>query len=395
MTESFLHRAEALLMDLLALPGMSCQERPVMDFIVGQLRSAGAAAETLRFDHAERRSPHRGEIGNLVLKLPGTMPGGRRLLMAHVDTVPLCRGARPVRRGAWIVPADEHTALGADDRAGAAAILAAALEVLAQGLPHPPLSFLWTVQEELGLFGAHYGQLGLVGRPKLAFNFDGGSADKLTIGATGGYRMMIRVHGIASHAGGAPEHGVSAITIAALAIASLHCGGWLGKITRPDGCGTSNVGVISGGDATNVVTPRVELQAEARSHDPAFRRKIVRAIEEAFAKAARSVRNADGVDGRVEFEGGLDYESFRLRDDDPSVLAAEAAVTALGGKPVRAISNGGLDANWMTARGIPTVTLGAGQENPHTTAERLCRKEFQRGCRLALWLATAPIAMRP
>ena len=56
-----------------------------------------------------------------------------------------------------------------------------------------------------------------LGKPKLAFNFDGGSSEKLTLGATGGYRMQIDISGLASHAGGAPEAGVSAIAIAALA----------------------------------------------------------------------------------------------------------------------------------------------------------------------------------
>jgi len=127
--------------------------------------------------------------------------------------------------------------------------------------------------------------------------------------------------------------------------------------------GTSNVGVIQGGEATNVITPEVNVRAEARSHDPAFREKIVKAIEGAFQKAARSVKNVDGKCGAVEIEGRLDYESFRLPDDSPAVLAAEEAIRSLGGNPGRAISNGGLDANWLTARGIPTVTLGCGQEN--------------------------------
>ena len=43
--------------------------------------------------------------------------------------------------------------------------------------------------------------------------------------------------------------------------------------------GTSNVGVIHGGEATNVVTDHVEIRAEARSHDPKFRERIVREIE--------------------------------------------------------------------------------------------------------------------
>lgn len=395
MSDSYARRAEQLLLELLAIPGTSCRERQIMEFIDERLRRAGADEETIQFDQAQRRSPYGGEIGNLVLRLPGTQSGGRRLLMAHVDTVPLCQGARPVQRGRWIVPADKHTGLGADDRAGTAVVLAAALEILQQRLSHPPVTFLWTVQEELGLYGARHARLGALGKPQWAFNFDGGASGKITTGATGGYRMKIHVTGVASHAGVAPERGVSAITIASLAIAQLHRDGWLGKIVKPAGQGTANIGMIQGGEATNVVTPALDLQAEARSHSPAFRQKIIQAIEDAFAKAADSVKNLDGVHGEVQFDGRLDYEAFRLPDQDPSVLAAEEAVRALGGEPVRAISSGGLDANWMTVRGVPTVTLGAGQENPHTVSERLDRKEFHRACYIALRLATVPLATEP
>ena len=147
--------------------------------------------------------------------------------------------------------------------------------------------------------------------------------------------------------------------------------------------------MIQGGEATNVVTPLVALRAEARSHDAAFRTEIVRAIAGAFRQAARAVRSSLGVCGKVRIEGHADYEAFRLADDDPSVLEAEAAVRACGGQPRRDVSNGGLDANWLSARGIPTVTLGCGQANGHTTDERLERADFHRACRIALQLATA------
>jgi tripeptide aminopeptidase len=380
--------AQQLVLDMLPLPGRSGEEGRVAEFVVEKLRQAGVPDSAIQHDQVHRRSPLGGQVGNLICKLPGTVRGPRRLLMAHLDTVPLCVGAVPVVRGNWVVPADKHTALGADDRSGAAVVLFAALEILRRNLPHPPLTFLWTVQEEVGLYGARFGQLGLLGKPRLAFNFDGGSAEKVTVGATGGYRMQVEVQGIASHAGVAPEAGVSAITIASLAIAQLHQDGWLGKVAKGNRQGTSNIGVIHGGEATNVVTPRVELRAEARSHNPAFRAQIVRAIEQAFQKAAKSVHNTAGVTGKVAFEGELHYESFKLPDDDPSVLAAEAAIRSEGGAPYRAVSNGGLDANWMSARGIPTATLGAGQCSPHTTDERLDLSQFHQGWRLALRLAT-------
>ncbi len=359
----------------------------MVQYVTQRLLTAGADAKAIRTDQADVRSPIGGEVGNLVLTLPGTLRGPRRLLMAHLDTVPLCVGAQPVVRGQIVKSADSRTALGADDRSGAAVVLAAALEILERGLPHPPLTFLWTVQEEVGLYGARFLKIGLLGKPRLGFNFDGGSHEKVTIGATGGYRMDVDIAGRASHAGNSPEKGVSAIAIAALAIARLHEEGWHGQITKQGRTGTSNVGVIHGGEATNVVTPHVHVRAEARSHDPAFRKRIVGAIEKAFRGAARRVRSSEGATGHVEIRGRLDYESFRLPDGEPSVVAAEAAVRAVGGHPIRAISNGGLDANWMTARGIPTVSLGCGQQAAHTTEERLDLAVFGQACRVALRLA--------
>jgi len=78
-----------------------------------------------------------------------------------------------------------------------------------------------------------------------------------------------------------------------------------------------------------------------------------------------------------------------LSDDEACVIAAEAAVRSIGGQPVRSISNGGLDANWLTARGIPSVTLGCGQLEQHTTQEALDIPAFKDACRIALRLATA------
>src|SRR4029079_16512835 len=146
----------------------------------------------------------------------------------------------------------------------------------------PPLTFFWPIQEEIGLYGARNVDVKLLGGPKLAFNWDGGTAEKATLGATGGYRMQIDIRGLASHAGVSPELGVSAIAIASLAIGRLYVEGWHGRIEKGKRRGTSNIGYIHGGEATNVVTDRVELKAEARSHDPKFRQQIVCAIEKAF-----------------------------------------------------------------------------------------------------------------
>lgn len=386
--EPDLKRAEKLLMEMLAIPGPSGQERRILQFIAQQLLKAGVPRSAIQWDQAHQKSPLGGQTGNLIVRLPGTRRGGRRLLMAHVDTVPLCVGARPVRRRERIEPSDPTTGLGADDRAGAAVILSAALEILRRRLDHPPLVFLWTVQEEVGLLGARFANLGLLGKPKLGFNFDGGPSYKVTIGATGAQRMRIHILGQASHAGVAPQEGVSAIAVAGLAIARLQQEGWHGLVQKAQGQGTANIGLIQGGQATNIVCPEVQLQAEARSHDPQFRRKIVQTIREAFEQAAKKVRNVHGHSARIQWEEHIDYEAFCLAEDEPCVVAAEAALRSLGVSPERAISNGGLDANWMTHRGIPTVSLGCGQLHPHTCQEALLLPEFWQACRVALCLAT-------
>ena len=91
--------------------------------------------------------------------------------------------------------------------------------------------------------------------------------------------------------------------------------------------------------------------------------------------------------GKVTFDGRLDYESFRLDDDEECVLTAEKVLAGEGLVPKRGISNGGLDANWMYVHGIPTVTLGCGQVSAHTVSERLDIAAFHQACRVALRLA--------
>jgi tripeptide aminopeptidase len=377
-----------MVMELMAIAGTSGQEAAVAAYITAKLREAGASPDAIRTDNAHKKTPLQGEVGNLIFQLPGTVRAPRRLLMAHMDTVPICVGSKPVRRANRVHSADPATGLGADDRAGVAVVLNAALEILRRGLPHPPLTFLWPIQEEVGLHGAHYAQLSLLGKPRLAFNWDGGAASKVTVAATGGYRMEIDIRGLAAHAGAAPQHGISAIAIASLAIAQLVREGWHGLIHKDGQSGTSNVGVIRGGEATNVVTDHVQLKAEARSHDRRFRQQIIDVIERAFKSAATQVRNERGDCGHVRIHGRHDYEAFRLKLDEPAVLAAQRAIKAQGLEPELGVSNGGLDANWMTAHGIPTVTLGCGQMQIHTTSEYLDIPAFHQACVVALHLAT-------
>jgi len=376
-----------LVMDMLAIPGASGDERAIADFIVGKLKSAGLQPNAIHEDRVFTKSPFGGNCGNLIVKLPGTFRAPRRLLMAHIDTVPLCVGARPVRDGDLIRPQDAHTALGGDDRAGAAVVLNALLTILQQDLPHPPLTCYWPVQEEVGLIGARYVSLNKLGQPKLCFNWDGGAAGDICIGATGAFNLDITVHGIASHAGVHPENGVSAIGIAALAIGDMIENGWHGLIVKGSKRGTCNLGIIEGGDATNVVTDRCHIKGEARSFDDAFRNRIVKEVGAAFQRAAKTLKNAAGQRGSVDFQWDLKYPAFLLDRNEPAIEAAEKAVKSVGLSPGFGVGNGGVDANFLSDRGLPTVTLGCGEKNVHTVDEQLVIENYLNGCRVALELA--------
>jgi tripeptide aminopeptidase len=384
------------LMRFLAVPGITGQEAAIGKEIVAALKEAGVPRRAVTFDDANARIPEPTQTGNLIVKLPGTGKKTAKplLFMTHLDTVPLCEGAKPMVEGRRIVN-DAHTALGGDNRTGCAVLVTLAAELTRRNLSHPPLTLLFTVREESGLYGAKHVNPADLGGPALGFNFDGRSAADVIVGAIGADRWTADVFGKASHAGVAPEKGVSATMIVSLAMADVFAGGWFGKVVKDGREGTSNVGVVgnlhgqSAGDATNVVTDFVRVKGESRSHEAKFVRQITAAFKTAFTAAAAKVKDHEGRSGKVKFTSRLDYVPFRLKDDAPVVVRARAAVEAIGRAPNVRVTNGGLDANWMVKHGIPTVTFGAGQNEIHTVDEFVDLDEFESGCRLALALATS------
>ena len=384
------------LMRFLAVEGVTGREAAIGRELTAALKEVGVPENAIHLDDANTRIPVPTETGNLIVDLPGRGKlhnHPRLMFMTHMDTVPLCAGAQPKIQGRKIVNGAK-TALGGDNRAGCGVLVTLAAELAKQKLDHPPLTLLFCVREESGLWGARFVDKAALGNPSMAFNYDGGSASNVVIGAVGADRWEVEIFGRASHAGVAPERGISATMILALALADVKAGGWFGKVVKGKKQGTSNVGPVTGGegrpagDATNVVTDYVHVRGECRSHDGKFFKEITKAYKAAFEKAAKAVKNSDGKSGRVKFKAQTDYYPFRQKDTLPVVKRAVAAVTANGGTPNIRAANGGLDANWMVRHGIPTVTFGAGQNEPHTIDEWINLDEYERACALAVRLAT-------
>jgi tripeptide aminopeptidase len=385
--------AEEHLMRFLSVEGVTGEEAAIAAAVSDELKKVGVPASAIRFDSAQKRIPLPTQTGNLLVDLPGTRQGPRLLFATHLDTVPLCAGAKPKRDGDRIV-SDGTTALGGDNRTGCAVLVALAETLLKHKLPHPPITLLFTVREESGLHGARELDPKDLGGATMGFNVDSKVPANLITGAVGQQNWQVEIKGKAAHAGVAPEKGISSTLVAAVALAEAHRGGWWGKVVKPEGQGTSNAGVFGGkdgkpaGDATNVVTDYVQIKGEARSHSAQFAAKITEAYRAAFKKAQSEIKDAGGAMAEVKFEAKESYPPFEIPDDSPAVRHAKRAAEMLGLAATTESSNGGLDANWFVKHGVPTVTIGAGQYEIHTVNEYVNLPEFADGCRLAVALAT-------
>src|SRR5258708_16479795 len=112
------------LMRFLAVEGVTGREAKIGKELVAALKEVGVPARSIRFDDAHTRIPLPTETGNLIVDLPGRgalATADRLLFMTHMDTVPLCAGARPKRHGKNIVNT-ATAAPGRDNPTGRAAL---------------------------------------------------------------------------------------------------------------------------------------------------------------------------------------------------------------------------------------------------------------------------------
>src|SRR5581483_11910897 len=92
------------LLRFLSVEGITGQEKRIAEEVARALEEAGVPRSAIRHDDANQRIPLPTQTGNLIVTLPGTRPGPRLLFMTHLDTVPLCAGAVPVRSGKDRIP---------------------------------------------------------------------------------------------------------------------------------------------------------------------------------------------------------------------------------------------------------------------------------------------------
>ena len=346
-------------LELVRISSVSKREGNVAKRLTAILEGLGA---TVQVDDAGDKIG--SDTGNLVARFPGTAPDvAPFLLCGHMDTVPPADNVRPVVDGD-VIRTDGSTVLGGDDKAGIVAILETVRLLRERRIPHGPVDVLFTICEELGLIGAKHFDVGrLRARTGLVLDCDG--VHELITRAPAANRMQFTVHGLEAHAGLAPEQGISAVQVAAEAIAAMRLG-------RVDAATTANVGRIEGGLASNIIPNRVVLRAETRSLTvealEAQTRHMLECLERAAAQRSVTVAGRTTT-ARVEARVERDYEPLSVADDTRIVRLVRGAAERLS-KPFKTRSTGAAsDANVFSGRGIEVANLGCGMRQIHTVNE--------------------------
>jgi tripeptide aminopeptidase len=346
-------------LELASISSPSKREGTIARRLEAILKGMGASVEV---DGAGEKIE--GNTGNLLARFPGNTAGAAPFLLSgHMDTVGPAEKIRPVVEGD-VIRTDGTSVLGGDDKAGVVAILEAIRVLREKSIPHGDIEVVLTICEEYGLLGAKHFDTGrLRARRGLVLDVDG--VCELITRAPAANRMTFTVHGLPAHAGICPEQGMSAIRIAAEAIAAM-------KLGRLDAETTANLGLIQGGLATNIVPAMVTVRGETRSLSVEKLEAQTEHMRRCFDEAVRrhSVRVGErSYQARVEAQVDRQYSRLDIREDASIVRLVQGAAVATGRTCPTRSTGGGSDANVFAERGLEVANLACGMREIHTVNE--------------------------
>lgn len=341
--------------ELVRIPSESPNDKEFIAYMEGLLKKEGAKVVKDGF-------------GQLIAKFSAKNSNSKTSVAfcCHADTVKPGIGIEPViEKG--VIRSKGETILGADDKAGIAEVL----ETIRSVKKHPPLEFIITRCEELGVEGSSKLDYSLIDS-KIAFVLDEENVSDVVIGAPTKFAIYADYKGVSAHAS-EPENGVSAIVPASKAISRL-------KLGRLDELSTANVGIFEGGEVVNGIPGTAKIVAECRSCDHNRAVAIAKEMETIFKDAA----NEFGV--KVDVRSELKYYSFKLLEGSNVVKIAVDALSKNGIEPEIKVITGGLDANNFNRHGIQTAALGTGQKNIHTKDECIEIKDMETATRTLIYI---------
>ncbi|MEI6132452.1 MAG: M20/M25/M40 family metallo-hydrolase [Bacillota bacterium] len=355
-------RLVAEFIELASIDSPSFDERRVADAIIKKVSEMGI---TVHEDKAGEI--YGGNTGNLYFTISGRPNTPSILLMAHMDTVVPCKIKKIVIDGD-VIKSDGTTILGSDDVAGIVEILESIRVLREQKIAHGDVEVVFTIGEEKSLCGSKVLEFGRI-KSKIALVLDNHGTGRAAIRGPSQYQIEAVFKGKSAHAGIEPEKGLNAIEMAANAISKMRLG-------RIDDETTANVGVISGGEATNIVCDSCDVKFETRSRDA---KKLE--IQAEHMKAA-ILKAAEEVGGSVEISQELLYPSFNIAEDDELIVAFQKGCKKIGIEPVLEATGGGSDTNIISGKGIRAIDLGCGMTDVHTLNETVKISDLIIGAKL-------------
>jgi len=265
-----------------------------------------------------------------------------------------------------IVTASGLTLLGADDKAGVAAIMAAVEYLVAHPeIPHGRVRIGFTPDEEVGRGADHFdvAAFGAV----CAYTLDGGGPGELEYESFSADAITVTFKGFNTHPGYAKGQMVNAIKIAADFIASL----------PKDGCSPETTDGYEG-----YVHPyQMEAGVDRTSVRVLLRDFVTSGLADKAALVERLARQAIAHEPRaaVELVVEQSYRNMReVLDRVPDVIdRARRAIKRIGLEPIETPIRGGTDGSRLSFMGLPTPNLFTGEHNFHSRLEWTSRGELE------------------
>ena len=269
----------------------------------------------------------------------------------------------PKLKGHTLVTTDGTTVLGADDKAGIAAVMTACERIVAEGRPHGAVAVCFTPDEEVG-HGASLLDLERFGAD-FAYTVDGGELNEINFETFNAASAKWEISGFNIHPGSAKDKMINASVVAMEINAMLPAGavperteGYEGFFHLTDMSGT---------------VEKAELYYILRDHDAnglAEKEKLMRLIEKQI--------NEKYGEGTAKLTLREQYRNMaeKLSAHMEIVELAEKAIRAIGLEPVRVPIRGGTDGSQLSFRGLLCPNIGTGGyafHGPyeHTSAENL------------------------
>jgi glutamate carboxypeptidase len=312
---------------------------------------------SIRFDKQEQYGDHL-----IATHIGQSQHGSRILLIGHIDTV--LPDGEAERRPFTI---NQHNATriatgpGVLDMKSGVLIGLYALRLLIenQQAHYSKVTFICNSDEEIGSPSSRRLIQELAQQADAVLVLEPGRALETIVSSRKGCgQYRVEVHGVSAHAGVEPDRGRNAILELSYQVQMMQA--LNGTIPGA----TLSVGIIRGGDRTNVVPDYAYFDMDVRTNDQAS----TGALEAAMRKAI-SQNKLQGT--RITLSGSMLCQPFeRNRRNARLVELAKAAGNELGLK-IRDVGSGGAsDANTTSALGVPTLDgLGAGGGLAHNPGE--------------------------